>query len=360
MSEINEKEYFNSLEENSVSNEGSSVYAKQRYAANEIGWRFAGMGIVVIGLQYAMAFLLEKFAPDFYANNLSFVSLMFTLITFDIVGTLVIYAITKGMNKVKIEKKKMSFGHFVVAVLISAFFCCVGSVIGTIVHTALTLPFGQESTSELALIMLDSSMWLRVLVVGICAPVFEEFIFRKLLIDRTVQYGEFFAIFLSGIFFGLFHGNFAQFFFATALGFFFAFIYVKTGNVWYTVALHMVINMTSSVITSVLGGKCLEAIGDRSVEVITEAMLTNPLPIVIYYLWLGFLGLLGLIGFILFVIAAAKKKFKLTQMPVEIKKGKTIVSTVFTLGFILFFAVTAFLFANAYVLPAIMSFVNAK
>ena len=70
------------------------------------------------------------------------------------------------------------------------------------------------------------------------APVVEEFIFRKFLIDRVYRYGEWVAILTSGLMFGLFHENLAQFFFATLIGCFFAFFYILrvlrllTGKLW--------------------------------------------------------------------------------------------------------------------------------
>ena len=84
----------------------------------------------------------------------------------------------------------------------------------------------------------------------LCAPVFEEFIFRKLLIDRAAVYGEGVAVVLSGVMFGLFHGNLNQFAYAFLLGIFFGFIYVKTGKIRYTVILHMVINFMGSVVST--------------------------------------------------------------------------------------------------------------
>lgn len=84
-------------------------------------------------------------------------------------------------------------------------------------------------------------------VMVLCAPVFEELIFRKLLIDRTVKYGEGISILFSALFFGLFHGNLNQFAYAFTLGAFFAFIYVKTGKILYTIFLHMVVNFLGSI-----------------------------------------------------------------------------------------------------------------
>lgn len=87
-----------------------------------------------------------------------------------------------------------------------------------------------------------------ILIVGIIAPIVEETVFRKLLIDRLLPYGERIAIFLPGIIFGIFHGNLFQCFFAAAIGIFFSFIYTKTGKIKYTVFMHMTINLYSCIL----------------------------------------------------------------------------------------------------------------
>ena len=50
-----------------------------------------------------------------------------------------------------------------------------------------------------------------ILTSVIIAPVMEELVFRKYLVDRLVPYGQKTAVVLSGLFFGLFHGNFISF-----------------------------------------------------------------------------------------------------------------------------------------------------
>ena len=57
----------------------------------------------------------------------------------------------------------------------------------------------------------ESNMMVTFLYMVICAPILEEYIFRKLIVDRTVKYGQGVAIVLSGLMFGLFHGNLNQF-----------------------------------------------------------------------------------------------------------------------------------------------------
>ena len=69
------------------------------------------------------------------------------------------------------------------------------------------------------------------------------------MIDRTIRHGEFISCAMSGIMFGLWHGNFQQFFYAFFVGVLFAFVYIRTGNIIYTMILHASMNLVTSTIT---------------------------------------------------------------------------------------------------------------
>jgi len=88
--------------------------------------------------------------------------------------------------------------------------------------------------------------------VVIVAPLMEELIFRKLLIDRMIPYGQKAAVIVSGVAFGLFHGNFFQFFYACILGMIFAYLYTETGTMWYGVMIHGAINFTGGFLSLIL------------------------------------------------------------------------------------------------------------
>jgi len=208
--------------------------------------------------------------------------------------------------------------------------------------------------------MIMSDPFWRILTVGILAPIFEELIFRKLLIDRVIKYGEFCAIMMSGIMFGLFHGNFAQFFFATGLGMLFAFVYARTGKIWYTILLHMVVNMTTSVITTPLAMKVLEhmEVINKISELATRpnelmAYLENPEVMqvygymMVYACWMMFLAVCALTGVILFFVFL--KKFKLKETPMGVKNGTVFLKSFVNGGMILFILMSAFLFVLYYV-----------
>ena len=67
--------------------------------------------------------------------------------------------------------------------------------------------------------------------------------------DRLLGYGQKTAIIISGIMFGMAHGNFSQFFYAFGIGILWAYVYAKTGKVRYTIGFHMLFNLLGGVIT---------------------------------------------------------------------------------------------------------------
>jgi hypothetical protein len=87
-------------------------------------------------------------------------------------------------------------------------------------------------------------------------------LFRKLLIDRTRGYGDTIAILLSGLLFGLFHGNLFQFFYAFLVGMVLAYVYTRTGRYLPCVAMHAAINFMGSVVTPLLSRRLIPYLED--------------------------------------------------------------------------------------------------
>lgn len=325
---------------------------EMKKTAAKIGWKYALFGVVVTILQYIYAIVL----PDAWAEQ-SWAQFMQIILPMYALGFPFLLLLTAKMPAVKIEKKKMGFWKWVLCVLIGAGICGVGSIIGTVINMLITLPFGaSEDANALANLMLNSGAFWRILTVGILAPIFEELMFRKLLIDRVVKHGEFLAIMLSGLMFGMFHGNFAQVFFATGLGLFWAFIYVKTGKIWYTIALHMTINLTTSVINLYLVQKYMEYLESyldpnymNTVLSGDPAAMESFIIMLVYLGWMGFLGILALAGISLLIVFFAMKKFRLKPNANGISKGCQFGKGVFSWGAILFWCFCIYLFIRYYV-----------
>ena len=111
---------------------------------------------------------------------------------------------------------------------------------------------GIEVENDLAEMTAITPFGINFLFVGILAPIFEELFYRKAIIDRLRRYGELPAILISGLIFGLVHGNFSQVFYATTIGMLLGFIYLRTGNVFYTISLHAAFNLIGGVYTTEL------------------------------------------------------------------------------------------------------------
>ncbi|MBQ7973268.1 MAG: CPBP family intramembrane metalloprotease [Lachnospiraceae bacterium] len=357
--EVNEKNVSEMAPEMVSETAVDAVSTKsQRKVATAIGWRYAVFAVVVILVQTLLLNIIALVNEAFYMEHAISLNFLSIVLGVDCIGFPLLLLLGKGMEKTKIEKRKMSFGKLILSVLLMAGLAGVGTSVGTVIHLALTLPFGVEGAeaNAVATLMLESGFFLRVLVVGILAPIVEELIFRKLLIDRVVKHGEFLAIALSALMFGLFHGNFSQFFMATLIGGLFAFIYIRTGKVWYTIFLHMAMNLTTSVVTVWLAGYYMDAAMElamaKTEEQMVTAMTENILPLGAYLGWLGILGLIAFVGFILFWVFF--KKFRLTDKARGIKAGSSMAAAYGNWGFVLFLLVCLFLFGMNYIPNIVM------
>ena len=131
------------------------------------------------------------------------------------------------------EKKKLTGMQLVSVIFIALGLWGVGVIIGNspsyIVPIRFDFDFGYAMIPYYILIIIG-------------APVFEELIFRKLMLDRLAPYGEKTAIFFTALIFGMAHQNGMQFFLAFFIGLLFAVIYLHTGRIIYSMILHCIIN----------------------------------------------------------------------------------------------------------------------
>jgi membrane protease YdiL (CAAX protease family) len=175
-------------------------------------------------------------------------------------------------------KSKMGAKDFLIMLLISFCLMYAGNMVGTALSSLLSGGTAENTTAELA----SDTNPLKVLVVVILAPLLEEFICRKQIIDRTRQYGEKTAVLLSAMVFGLFHQNLFQFFYAFALGLVFGYIYIRMGRLRYTVLLHMIINFMGSVVApwvvSIMGDDKIAAMDPNASPEAWEALYNETLP----------------------------------------------------------------------------------
>ncbi len=90
-----------------------------------------------------------------------------------------------------------------------------------------------------------SSFWLNVVVMAVLPAVLEETLFRGCVLRVLRPYGDWFAVAVSAVLFGLMHGNIIQIPFALIVGVALGWLYVATENIWLPIAVHFANNLLS-------------------------------------------------------------------------------------------------------------------
>ena len=269
-------------------------------ALNVIGSLFLIIGFMIVAVIYIQNggnFIIDSFSDgidlikslvheDYYVV----VPIMYTIgyivssVAAIIIGRKIVYG-KNNENRVQTNIKKLSIKEVLLVMIVAFGLWGIGVLIGNIPEF-----FAEgESVNQLELIFGDYTIiYLAQAIIG--APIIEEFIFRKLLIDKIAPHGEGIAIITSAMLFGLMHGNFGQFFLAFFLGLLFALIYVKTRNIKYTMGLHFMINTVASLPEIFMLFKINIEIG-----------------------WLIGIGVLALVGIILAIIFKKSEVFKVNK-----------------------------------------------
>ncbi|MBO4914530.1 MAG: CPBP family intramembrane metalloprotease [Oscillospiraceae bacterium] len=279
-----------------------------------------GMGaFVILGvatlLQAAMSIAFMYSEPAWLSEPwsiwiLSFVPLYLVAIP---LGLLVM----RSVPRFPAESRPFGVGNYLTLLPVCIFLMYAGNFIGTAFTTLLGNLKGGEVTNPLEeFAMGDSSLVWKLLFLVVLAPLIEEFVFRRVLIDRMRVYGEKTAVIVSALIFGLFHGNLSQFFYAFALGIVFGYVYVKTGALRYSASLHMLINF----IGSILGPALLER-GDIDLDRLSSldasTLTSNPELLgeiitpgfLLFLLYALILFVLSILGLVLLCVNAGRVSF---------------------------------------------------
>lgn len=150
--------------------------------------------------------------------------------------------------------KTLTFGRFFTIFVMCLPVMYAGNIIGSSLAEWLSAGhFSNILDTLLEQATTPMSMILDLLITVILAPIVEEFVFRKLIIDRIHRYGELLAVVVSGLAFGLMHANIYQFFYTFGIGMIWAYVYLRTGKLRYTIALHMSVNTLGGAIPVLIG-----------------------------------------------------------------------------------------------------------
>ncbi len=215
-----------------------------------LGWCYIAGTLAVYGLQLLLSLVLMRLKPDWLADGS--ITLIFScILTYGIAMPLIVL-LSRGIPKSRIERHKMKWWQFVLALIMCYSLVYICNFLGIMITSVIGVLKGGMVENKVVEYVTGGNMFLNFIAMVVIAPVIEEYVFRKVIVDRTVRYGQGFAVIASGLMFGLFHGNLNQFAYAVVLGMFFAFLYVKTGNLKITIAMHAIVNFMGSMVGGLL------------------------------------------------------------------------------------------------------------
>ena len=220
-------------------------------AFSKIGWIYTIFSAAITVLQLIIVNVVHLVKPEVLTTE---VQILISTVILYVLGMLILPI---GFQKAQVpvtvlQKKHMTIGAFFKALFMSYSLLIITNLIGTLITTMIGILKGSPIINPVEGIALNMDLPLLILFTVIGAPIFEELFFRKFLVDRTAQYGEGVSVVISGLMFGMFHGNLSQFPYAFALGAFFAYIYIRTGKIGYTILMHAVINFVGSIVGSLI------------------------------------------------------------------------------------------------------------
>lgn len=322
------------MEENMLSS------ARKRFS--NIGFRFFIGVILVYIIQNIAIKLLEvigKSVPTFISDyNNIFFCIMFAM--YLIGEPLMLFIVSRVPVEGKaVEKKKMPVGHLIIAILM----CYGGMMLGNVVGTGITSVIGifKQAPVDNPLVSVVGMInpFVNFLFIVIVAPIMEELLFRKVLIDRIAKYGEAVAVTVSSIMFALYHENLNQAVYTVFMGALLAFVYVKTRNVKYPIIIHMVTNFFGSFIGPVI----MELTGYEEISNLVMSGDANWIESLTSEQWIGYgvfmvyalLVYAMIIGGVVLLIVK-RKKFTFKAGEICLEKGKRFKTIFLNIGMALY------------------------
>ena len=235
-------------------------------------------------------------------------------------------------------RKPLSRKRFLVLIPACFFVVYAGNLVGLLVQ-GLVRAFVPNPLAiwQLADTGEGELMWLQTILLAFAAPIMEEFVFRRCVINHLKPYGEKAALVISALLFALFHGSINQMFYAFGLGLVFGYIYLKTGRVRYSMILHVIINATTMIVLPALLSLASGTAGGSALyRMSLSEAIRNP-GVLVLILFICLLLILSLFGAVVFFFGFRER---------EISPDGITMKTPFTSWGILLFlaaALTAFL-----------------
>lgn len=176
------------------------------------------------------------------------------------------------------------------------------------------------------------SSFILFILLTVIAPLFEEFIFRGAVLHLLQPYGNGLAIFVSAFCFGIYHGNFLQFFFAFALGICLGYIAIATKSLFCSTVLHALFNSVSGIIMIFVS---TDAVQTRSLDRNAELTDGQHLVMTFYALFMIMVMMTAIFGLASMIKKLTKiERYSPPKLWAEVSNGKKLAVLMLTISVI--------------------------
>lgn len=274
---------------------------------SKIGFNYLAYSIASILFLIILSNIIAVIRPEIL-NNINIATIITAICNYVLPLPILLFLMRK-LDSTEIKKNNLGFKTFLKYLCITFTLMWIGNITGTIITNLLSFTIQNDIANPIQNLINSTDLWLNLILISLIGPIFEEIIFRKILIDRTIKYGPLTSILVSAIIFGLIHGNLNQFCYTVLVGGFFAYVYIKTGQIKYSIGLHIILNMLGSVLSMIVNNSAVN---------LSNAFNTTDLAILVFYFILILIALF--VGIYTLVEYIQKKRKQKNSIDLKIIK----------------------------------------
>jgi uncharacterized protein len=172
------------------------------------------------------------------------------VISFTIATIIVFFILRKEMQAVMNTRSGIPFGKSLLWAIAGIFLALISQSIAASIERMIGIEMGSENTQQI--IRIIETFPAVIFVSSVLGPILEEIVFRKIIFGSLHKRFNFFlSALISSVIFALAHFEPEHILLYSAMGFTFAFLYVKTNRIWVPMFAHVAMNTFVVLIQSV-------------------------------------------------------------------------------------------------------------
>lgn len=230
-----------------------------------------------------------------------------------------------------------------------------GSIIGQLLSQLLSNGKDLNSVESATSVAGPQDLAVQFMMFVVLAPLVEEFVFRKCLIDRLRPFGEKLAIMTSALLFGLMHGNLYQCFYAFGWGLLWGYAYLRTGRIRYSIGLHASVNFIGGIIaplvTSDVDLDALDSLDESDPQALMQYLQENGVGLLLLLGWILLILGLSIAGLVMLILW--RHTFMLTATEGDLAPGNRYRTALGNPGVVSFMVLTGLLIIGTPLLSAV-------